>query len=930
MQLYLSRLLIFVMFLSTQLMEGQGYTNYTVKDGLPSNHIYRVTQDNKGFIWIITDRGISKFDGTRFKNFTTLDGLPTNDIWNIRITPDDRVWYFSKSNQLGYIESDIVYSFSSIDETEMSPVQINEEGNSVSFSNVEYHYFLKDSLWQKEEMPKNIFPLTDSGTYVKYENVHYTLYNKNRILPGSKFALNDFAFIRSKLNDSVFTNVSNTSFLIYNFVNEHGKNIKYTDDKNLPSKLDYARFHAVNKQIQFTGDGFLGILDNNFNWESTYNIPKSLKAHFSFKDKKGVIWAATFNNGLYKLPANYTTAKTTFPTQEIQHVQFLDDVLYLTVKDEGLFKIENQNTERFTTINTHINGICKSGDSLLIPHSTATLIIDKNGHQKEISNRTFIRGKRFITHKDRLWSDGYGSLFVYYPQSFKSKSFTDNYKYLFSQDGELYVFKNKSLHKFNEEKELFKNFGNFKIRSKVTSIKSYDWGTYIGTEGDGLYLFKNKKLSKLEIGDARHITQIAAENEDNVWALVNDKLHNYSTKKGVLSINKYSQLDGFPTSIVTQVVIREGTMYLGTKKGLLEFDLASINLDSNFDLYVANITLNDNQVDDLCIKTQYQKNQDISVSFGALQFAGATPQYEYRLMPSNNRWLPTENGRVTITNLSPGNYKLQLKATVNNQEKQTEIPIEIAPLWYQTIFFRILAVLLLLLGFGYIVYCVTRISENKKRNRLAQEKKLSEIQLRALRTQMNPHFVFNSLAAIQYFFNENENDKGDEYLVKFSRLIRQFFELADKKEIKISEEKHLLINYLDVEKLRFKDKFNYIIQVPKTLEQRTMPSMLLQPIVENAINHGIFNKETNGTVQIEFKSGDENRLIVSVTDDGVGYRKTQKGKDLRLKSSNVLEDRLFYLNQSGSWEIHIAQNEAFPDSEDCGHQTTFTIKPKKQ
>jgi ligand-binding sensor domain-containing protein len=90
---------------------SQQYTNYSLKDGLPSNHMYRITQDYDGFIWTITDKGMSKFYGKTFKNFTIKDGLPSNDIWQISITPDNKTWFFSKTNKLGYIENDIVYSF---------------------------------------------------------------------------------------------------------------------------------------------------------------------------------------------------------------------------------------------------------------------------------------------------------------------------------------------------------------------------------------------------------------------------------------------------------------------------------------------------------------------------------------------------------------------------------------------------------------------------------------------------------------------------------------------------------------------------------------------------------------------------------------------------------------------------------------------------
>ncbi|HAT67379.1 MAG TPA: hypothetical protein DCS66_22760, partial [Flavobacteriaceae bacterium] len=81
--------------------QAQYATNYSIKEGLPSNHIYKVTQDNNGFIWVITDNGIAKYNGTEFKVFTTKEGLPTNDVWEIATTPDGKVWFFCKASKVG-------------------------------------------------------------------------------------------------------------------------------------------------------------------------------------------------------------------------------------------------------------------------------------------------------------------------------------------------------------------------------------------------------------------------------------------------------------------------------------------------------------------------------------------------------------------------------------------------------------------------------------------------------------------------------------------------------------------------------------------------------------------------------------------------------------------------------------------------------------
>ncbi|MBQ0769554.1 MAG: histidine kinase, partial [Bizionia sp.] len=165
------------------------------------------------------------------------------------------------------------------------------------------------------------------------------------------------------------------------------------------------------------------------------------------------------------------------------------------------------------------------------------------------------------------------------------------------------------------------------------------------------------------------------------------------------------------------------------------------------------------------------------------------------------------------------------------------------------------------------------------------------------------------------------------YLVKFSKLIRQFFELSKETEISLKEELQLIKNYLDIEKLRFKDKFEYHINVDDKLEIKhaKLPTMLLQPIVENSINHGIFNKIENGNVFINVFYISDKSFKVEILDDGVGFVNTQNQSSRIIKSSNVLEDRLRFLNKSGLWEITHTESELHPELYNKGSKSVFII-----
>ena len=146
--------------------------------------------------------------------------------------------------------------------------------------------------------------------------------------------------------------------------------------------------------------------------------------------------------------------------------------------------------------------------------------------------------------------------------------------------------------------------------------------------------------------------------------------------------------------------------------------------------------------------------------------------------------------------------------------------------------FILAAIVALFVAIAIIVLFITFI---RGKNKMAQsllkgdldyQKRLHEVELTALRGQMNPHFVHNSLNAIQYYIQRNEVELSEEYLVRFSKLIRLFFEYSRRKEISIRDEVHLLESYLEIEKLRFEDKLNYSIHVDATIdeEEQTVPS----------------------------------------------------------------------------------------------------------
>ena len=233
---------------------SQEYTKYGIKDGLPSNHVYKIVQDANGFIWTITDNGIVRFNGSEFKEFTTKEGLPTNDIWEIATSPDGKVWFFCKAARIGYIKNDAVHTFEAANEgTIFFPYKIAEIGNEVFFESGSKWYFLDESeKWQGVEIGDTLFD--------RNRNLKRLLLNQAEM----KTRLGEERLVYFRQKDSLALWITNNSYSVFNdksgmyskkILNGNGRNTGFTP---------YARINLYQRRIQITDTNYLATLGSDY------------------------------------------------------------------------------------------------------------------------------------------------------------------------------------------------------------------------------------------------------------------------------------------------------------------------------------------------------------------------------------------------------------------------------------------------------------------------------------------------------------------------------------------------------------------------------------------------------------------------------------------------------------------------------------------
>ena len=295
---------------------------------------------------------------------------------------------------------------------------------------------------------------------------------------------------------------------------------------------------------------------------------------------------------------------------------------------------------------------------------------------------------------------------------------------------------------------------------------------------------------------------------------------------------------------------------------------------------------------------------DITFSISTTEFYQPQRlQYRYMLERSDNDWSYSDfnNRNISYKNLAPGTYTYRagIKSSDGTWSKnELKHIITIHPAFWQTSWFKILGAAAILGLITLFFYYRLRLIRTQQQKRAEQEKELLELEAKALRAQMNPHFIFNCMNSIKSLIQQHEEEKSVNYLTTFSKLIRTLFNNADKKEISLYDEMETCKHYLQLEAMRFDTKFSYEVKVDENLDMKsvTLPALIIQPFIENAIWHGIVPKGTGGHIELSVMQNGS-KIEIVIDDDGIGREASKQNKSAsglthQSKGVNLTQSRL--------------------------------------
>lgn len=319
------------------------------------------------------------------------------------------------------------------------------------------------------------------------------------------------------------------------------------------------------------------------------------------------------------------------------------------------------------------------------------------------------------------------------------------------------------------------------------------------------------------------------------------------------------------------------------------------------------------------------------VAFSSTDFINSEKtKFRYQLTGENSRWIETtcENRNINYTNIRPGWHNLKIEATDQNGEwgSSRTITVMVKPSYYQTRLFRIVMPLLLLLIISSIIIIYVR--QVKQRERSKQD----ELKLQSLRSQMNPHFIFNSLNSINYFISNNDKLSANRYIADFSRLIRSILSNMGSNYIPLEDEINSIKDYLRIEHLRFSDKFDYKMEtsgIEKISNLKVCPG-IVQPFIENAIWHGVRALENRkGFISIRFMPVDDKKIKCIIEDDGIGIEASLRARETngnhKPKGIGIISERLLITGKITKINYKLEFTELYPGAKGPGTHVEVEI-----
>ncbi|MDH4471696.1 MAG: histidine kinase [Fluviicola sp.] len=896
------------------------FKNIGIENGVPATEVYHLFQDSKGYVWVFTEYGIAKHNGTVFKPACT--NIPFGESVAYSVTEFEGNLYFLNSKSAIYqISNDSAFRVAGIEAITEEILADNQVSYELFFDNAANLYL--STFYKTYKIPKKDYSIAGGVPIVKHSETGKSNASKNRLHllkaddPVSvkgylKLLDHQGEFVRNlPLNevDMERSAVIQTSKGIYV---ARGNKVSLTKKNGDSKQYELGAGMICFKQSPdghfWVGLSYGGLveLDGELNFVEHYFGTVTV-SDVLFDDQSGM-WVSTIEQGVfYSANTNHVSYSNIPELDEcITMLEVMDHKLFIGTAAGKLFVKEN---ERITPVNligntTYITDIIAFDGMYYLATKHSILTISRDLKQvklfqnlncyalaKDGEEELVMLSGSAILRKKKVKSDC-----TKYPTDQKPRSVVKRFDGAFFVSTQKGCFLLKStLYCPNYLKSLAdKNISKLRIDQRNNC--------WICTKGDGLYcLSPNNKLTRYSNLPSQVINDIVFAENGMVFL---------STNKGAF-VTYYSKLtiSSEWRLILDEEIMRiasyNNNIYIATKTGLTQLNARKLYQETHYRFHLESVVIDGKKMPKGFFRSNYNHNT-ISFNFDILAYPFPTKKLEYRLRGTESFAGEVSGTQLQLQNLDPGYYTLYVSPKMNMKNAQSQtirLSFYITPAFWQTTAFVIVLSLVgfcLIAGIGGLIFYRMRKKQERK---AAIEKVLTEYRLTALKAQINPHFMSNSLVAIQQLILTEQSDKANLYIAKFSQLIRYLLNYSDQSVSSLTNEISMIDLYVELEQLRFSDKFLFVkhIDPAVNLNEFYIPALITQPLIENAIWHGLLplpaDKQPQLTLSIELKA---DQLLIRIEDNGVGRLTEPKVEPLtgrKSKGTSLIRNRLDSLNQ---------------------------------
>ncbi len=870
---------------------------YTIgyEQGIPSSEIYIIAQDTFGAIWIGCDAGLYRYNGHAFQEIYQPERK--GSISNIQIVNGKNIYCQNFNGQIFHCD--------------MFDDSLKLFFDASPYSS-KFPEFISDDF--------GLYVLTDQEIFFK---AHHTDAMRS-IYKTSTSDLHLISLAHSNSDNLVCIDQKG----IYRQINKISGLVNFT--KHVNHKHTIFRFHQESKSPFLLAEH----ADQTGNHYSIYQVDTSGELIFlkrkrfenhkilNIKSESNELFFGT-TNGVYieKLDGKKDESAHYFARKKVSsHCIDREGNLFFSTLDNGILVIPNRHIRYFDE--SHLGGFNPHITFLMLHQNKHLLLgnyggsvcsmplLEKQSPTPYFPDGTYRAVQYMMVHQEKTWV-ARGALELYadnkriqsFPQLQNVRAMTPvenkvavisssrfatvdehyNVNILREKGGkDLCYFKGVLYGLFSDGLFYFKDnqWFEMKINGKTVygnSLAQWRNKMFVGTDNLGIYTFDGISWSPDLVsemsGASLEILKLVVQ-ENMLLAASRNYFMCIDLQNNHKEIwNKY---DGFALPEINSMVLYENLIFIGTINGLVQIQRdQNITLKTKPSLRLVSIFVNDKPVDSLNInKLDYYENT-IAWEFEAIDLRSrGNLNFSYRLSGLEKNWnVISGNQRIIRYNeLPPGTYRFEVRA-INERGLQSallSIPLKIAAPFWKSLWFVVL--IFCVFGLAIILFFKIRVQQIQKKHLFKQQ--ILGAQIKAIKAQMNPHFLFNTLNSLQDLILQKDFKQTNYYLVKFGNLMRDILQASDRESILLSEEIRMLNDYLELEKLRFGTDFTFSITCNEELfsEDPKFPPLLLQPYVENAVKHGLLHKKGSKILAVSFENlNDSIRVVIS--DNGVGREK---------------------------------------------------------